>query len=432
MRWNAVATCVLGILFTLIAGCANNPTASVVKLESSQIAAGDARLAARDFPSAREYFEQARSNSLIANKEDYLAKGIYLQKVAANSRLAFIELHQGDVATAGSKYRNAIELLRKDYEAHQVLLAELRKASETSNEIKKGLLAGLAGLGLSRIEEGVSSDILSEIGVFSAAGTLIQKVINVPPPQNKAAPLAGSAVDASLLSLRIPVIPDTDYFRYVGRVISGDSSCTGSLVGPGLVLTNAHCIFDGGVDYNKGPTSLKPGSFQFRREWLYQTDQFDVKTFYTHKGIEGDWDGQIKNDWAILQLFEGNGVKIPKGYFASRADISDGIDPELQLNRSYNVTIPGYSNDRNEGVYLTLDAGCQVDPDGLYGSIVLHDCDTFKGSSGAPVLYLDSLSRPTVVSVNVGKKGGRGEFRGIMIPPKRWYPTLKELLDKVK
>lgn len=424
------AIALIGLLTAIVSGCANVEQKPIVRPESSAIAKGDIRLAARDFSAARQFYEDALSDALVASKDEYLLTGLYLQKVVANSRLAFIDLHEGNVDTAGSKYRNAIELLRKDFEAHQSLLAERRKANETGDEIKKGLLAGLAGLGLSRLEDGVSNDILSEIGVFSAAGTLIDRVINVPPPQNQVATtLASDSVSASLQPLRIPVIPDTDYLRYVGRVVAGEISCTGSLVGPGLVLTNAHCIFDGGVDYNKGPTTLKPGGFKFQREWLYQNDQFDVKTFYTHNGLEGDWDGQIKNDWVILQLFEQKSGKLFEGYLDAVPDISAGFSSEAR-NTVNGVFIPGYSSDVNEGVYLTLDAGCELDPQGLAGSIVLHNCNTFSGSSGAPVLHLDAASRPRVVSVNVGKKGGTSAFRGIMVPPKRWYPTLQRLLGK--
>jgi len=433
MKWNTIKVFGVVLACSLIGACASASKSSVELTTSSEIAQGDSKLAARELSGAKRHYERVVAESLSASKNDYLVSGAYLQKAAAKSRLAFLELLQNNVAEAGSQYRNTIELLRKDLEAHQELIASRADTGESKddikNEITQGLLGGLAGLGLSRLEEGVSNDVLSEVGVFNTAGSLVDSVLEVPAPENQVLKGDGAVIDGELSSLRIPVIPDTDFFQYIGRVLAGDSSCTGSLVGPGLVLTNAHCIFNGGVDYNKGPTALKRGDFTFQREWLHRSDKFDVKTFYTHKGLEGDWDGQIKNDWVILQLFEDSNNPIPDGHFDTVPDISDGVVRQNAQNRSSFITIPGYSNDFNNGVYLTLDAGCEIDPNGFSGSIVLHNCDSFSGSSGAPVIQMNAALDPILVSVNVGKRGGSSDYKGIMVPPKRWYPTLMEIIN---
>ena len=432
MTRNSISAYCVMCACVLLVACVSASKSKGPPVLSSELLLGDSKLAAREFSQAREHYERAASGSNNASREEYLLNRLYLQKVAVKSRLAFLDLHEEKIEDAGGKYRNAIELLRKDYEAHRSLLASRKEASEAGNDVAKGILGGLAGIGLSRLEEKISSDVLSDIGVFNAAGAVFDRMLTFPVPEIQSIADGIDGIGGELRTLRIPVIPDTDYLRYIGRVVAGETSCTGSLVGPGLVLTNAHCIFDGGVDYNKGPTTLKTGKLTFQREWLYQSDRFNVRSFYTHKGLEGDWDGQIKNDWVILKLAKDSNNPLPEDFFRTIPDIGEGAADNLFESANFSVSIPGYSNDFTNGFYLTLDVGCQIDPNGLEGSIVQHNCDTFSGSSGAPVLRLDSSSRPTLVSVNVGKRGGASDYKGIMVPPKRWYPTLMKILSGVR
>lgn len=235
--------------------------------------------------------------------------------------------------------------------------------------------------------------------------------------------------DVSALVL-IPVVPDVGYLNAIGRVIAGTAECTGALVKRNLVLTNAHCIFDGGVDYNLGSTSLKEGTFLFRREWLYGSTTYKVKSFHTHRGRDADWDGQVKNDWVILEIVREKQGESEVEWLDTVPELADkNLVRQLKTNQSLlEISIPGYSNKQNPGTYLTLESGCDIDLLQFTEPLISHGCNTADGASGAPLIAKDGAGRTRLVALNVGvinEKSSLGQ--GLAIPPSRWLPTLQAL-----
>ena len=417
-------------LFVVNGSCVH---AAKVDYYTNDIKQGDQQLAERQIPEAKPHFVRALEKSQPSGDDSYYKDSVYRITSAANSRLAFVKLHQGEVVQAGQLYQSTINQLRQDYETHYDMVKFQEEAKHQGKKFAVGLLKRVVKEQLGDVRSAVNRadkhNVLSTSQVFSSLGSSVDRMIKVAPPEiwsNKQR-MNG---DVEQHQIRIPVIPDTDYLQHVGRVTDNKtSSCTGALVGPNLVLTNAHCLYDGGVDYGLGDTKLKKGKFYFRTEWLYELKEYKAKTFYTHQGRKGGWSGKVADDWAILVLENSRKNKLPGTYLQTLGDLTSAADQRVfTQGDAADVFIAGYSGDLNSGAYPTMDWGCALDRKKFGEDVVDHNCNTYKGSSGAPVVYLDENFQPTVVSLNVGRKRGDFEYAGLVVPPRNWYPRLRKLL----
>lgn len=169
-------------------------------------------------------------------------------------------------------------------------------------------------------------------------------------------------------SIRIPVVPTTGFLRYIVRVNSennnGASSCTGSFVGPNIVLTNFHCLGD---------------KMSVIRDSLAIKEKFNVVKRHTAFGSSATpanvkFSEYSKDDWALLEI---DGIRSDRNNYLLVAPSSP---------TTVNSTIlAGYSSDVSAGNYLTADVGCSMSKDDVRNRLI-SKCSAFKGSSGAPVL----------------------------------------------
>jgi len=418
----------------LLSGCAatgnNNESENFLPIQNSRMDNADALLNAGRFQAAQaEYISIA--NSLDLESSGYYTKGLYRQKAAAKFRAAFTTLQSANPETAGNQYRSAIELYRKDLLAHRDILIIQRQKSAKRAEITSSILLDLVSLGTNRVDENIDNEVLSELDLFQYAEEAIENVVENPaPPVERVAVSSQGVADNQVGGLvSIPLVPDVSYLSSVGRVLAGTSGCTGSLVGKNVVLTNAHCIFDGGVDYNLGPTSLKDGKFSFRREWLYGAQTYDVKSYYTHRGKDSDWDGQIKNDWVLLELVDNQSAEVPAQTLPVVPELADkAMIQQLSTSASQlDISIPGYSIRDSSNTYMTMDVGCSINLRDYVQSVVAHDCNTSVGASGAPVVAKDETGKVRIVALNVGRIAPNEDVKernGLAITPAQWLPTL--------
>lgn len=172
-------------------------------------------------------------------------------------------------------------------------------------------------------------------------------------------------------------LPDTAGlpWRAIGQ-LEGQGGCTGTLVGPNLVLTAAHCVTDDGKQI------LLPDYFFAGRSRGWYAGKAKVLSAqvapdYTPESSAAN--GGNGNDWAILTLDRDLG-RIA-GYLPVRelsaAEIARAGRGGLLVSQA------GYSWDTGDN--LSAHYGCRVTRVFEDGSI-FHECDTTRGDSGSPLL----------------------------------------------
>jgi V8-like Glu-specific endopeptidase len=411
------------IMVLLLAGSTQAAVASLDPIaQHPQLAAGDAAIARGDLAGAAAAYRQAEQAAGPATADDYFVRGRYRIAAAARSRLAYVSLQRGDRSGAGRAYLATMEQLRADYQRH---LEQLD--SDSSRALRK-------------IQHHVVDRALDEAQRYaggkmgrSLAGSLGElrataaDMLKTPPPTVEGVEVAGQ-VQAHVV--RIPVIPDAGPLRYIGKFRRPGGSCTGSLVGPGLALTNAHCLFPstGGYD-GQYQSQTAEGPWSFRHEWLYDSAEYPVLAWHTHEGASGGWDGRIENDWAVLELGPAEGGQaLPQGHLDSLADARD-LDSRQQAGTV--LFLAGYSSDLNHGFYLSMHWGCQFRPDTLGAGRIDHNCDSYPGASGSPILQVDARGQATLAGIHAGHRSGGSDprHRFFGINPRQYHPTLSGLIS---
>ena len=200
---------------------------------------------------------------------------------------------------------------------------------------------------------------------------------------------------------RAPIDVSTWPWRALGRVQTDlGGRCTGFLVGPGTVLTAAHCL------YRKGPAAfVQPGSVHFLLG--YDRGRYAAHAravaFTVGPGYDPQREGEtVGADWAVLTLDAPVGT--PDRILPLMVALP-GPGTPLELG--------GYGQDRAE--LIDADLQCRVTRPALDRArhlLIEHDCSGTRGTSGAPLLVREA-GRWAAAGIQVA--AAPGQARGVAV-----------------
>lgn len=273
------------------------------------------------------------------------------------------------------------------------------------------------------------------LGVTAFAGTIASQPLRAQNPFNvtltpielTASTIGGEAyvpdgltstrrpIDGSLRAVvnsddRTPVLSQNYPWSAIGRIdwVTPEGSgivgsCTGSLIGRDLVLTNAHCLIDPATDL---PTTH---TITFRPN-VIRGDAAAIAEVIDYDYGDSPYTGNTAEDWALLRLDQPLGETY--GYLGWRT--VDFTNPDTLIATDGQLSVVGYSSDfptsplssfGAPGETAGLSADCSILVkllDGEFAGSLIHTCDTNPGASGAPIFALFEDDNYYILGLHTG------------------------------
>ncbi|OAN52901.1 protease ydgD precursor [Paramagnetospirillum marisnigri] len=193
---------------------------------------------------------------------------------------------------------------------------------------------------------------------------------------------------------RLAMEPAAFPWSAMGRVNFGIGHCSGTLIGPKLVATAAHCLWN-----RRTQRPMPASAYTFvagfdRGEYLKASK---VVALHPAPGWQFGDDRQASNsradDWALMELEDPVGDEI--GWIAL-------AEPKTGMT----IGVAGYGRDR---AFVPLaHLGCRLLEQPRPG-VFYHDCDAVQGESGGPVFaWVGDQIR--LVAINVAVIPSKGEM----------------------
>lgn len=184
---------------------------------------------------------------------------------------------------------------------------------------------------------------------------------------------------------RVIIDAATAPWNMIGFVDLSEASCTGTLIGPDVVLTSAHCIVENGV------VDTPPVEFLAGFQNGAHVARSGVRDFFVAEGyVNGEQEG---TDYAFIYLYQPLGNQLG---WMNVAPLTQDQIAEMMQGRGPEILQAGYSYDQ-QGV-LTGNIGCpliEVAPQ----NVLEHECDTLSGDSGSPLFIATDSGGHQIIGV---------------------------------
>ena len=162
-------------------------------------------------------------------------------------------------------------------------------------------------------------------------------------------------------------------------------SCTGSVIGPEMVLTAAHCLYNGSTPAHQ---LLSAGSIHFLLG--FSRGEYRLHRVSTRYVVSPKFDYRDQktagDDWAVIYVDEA----FPSDIKALRLATTRTLPGTL-------VETAGYSAYQSK--VMTADKHCQVTAVSADGKLVFNNCVFRHGNSGGPLLGKDADAEDLILGV---------------------------------
>lgn len=213
----------------------------------------------------------------------------------------------------------------------------------------------------------------------------------------------------------------------IGRLErEGGGFCTGSLVGPDILLTAAHCVID---EEGRSYQGLVFRAFQTLNASAAESAVMECRNEKSCRIGARVWTSDRDEDWALVRL-------------ENAIDGAVGTLPVRPLNimnadtlRDTLLTSVGYSARVMDGLVPLVEKGCKLRRAFRPQPALYNDCDIWQGMSGGPLLLLDERGAPFIIAIitegnpNHIEKYSDAESN-IALDANAFAPTLQVLLKE--